>query len=103
MRIKVKPEGRKGIYLPDKESLKSWIKAKKFKQIHNFIPGSSMFIGADHDVKSVLKDIDSAQRIGILTEEANSMNMGHALSIITNEKLELYDIGEIAEKDLEIR
>lgn len=97
-KIQVKPEGRKGIYLPDKKSLKSWIKTKKFKKIHNFIPSSGIFLGADHDVKSVLKDIDEAERIAILTEESGSMNMRHALSIIRNNKLELYDIGEIKEE-----
>jgi hypothetical protein len=109
IKIKAKPEGREGIYVPEKESLKEWIKAKKFKQIHNFIPTGSMMIGADHDVKSVLKDIDRAMRLGILTGDHSNGNMGHALSLIfgdydkgEKEKLEVYDIGRVEEDDIEV-
>jgi len=112
MTIKAKPEGREGIYIPEKESLKDWIKAKKFKQIHNFIPsgpGHSMMIGADHDVKSVLEDIDRATRWAILTGDHANGNMGHALSLIfgdydkgEKEHLELYDIGRVEESEIEV-
>lgn len=100
MKIKVTPEGRKDIYIPEKESLKAWIKAKKLKQIHNFIPSGFMIIGADHDVKSVLEDIDRAERIALTLGE--SQNMGHNLALIENNKLECYDLGEITEKDLAV-
>ena len=100
MRMKVKPEGRKDIYIPEKESLKAWIKNKKLKQIHNFIPSNFMMLGADHDVKSILEDIDKADRLAILLNEQKQHNMGHALALITDEKLEMYDIGEVKESDL---
>ena len=104
MKIKVKPEGRKGIYIPDKDSLKEWIIDKGFKEIHNFVnPGSGMFIGADHDVKSVLDDITEADRIGLVLDEAGSMNMGHALSIIKDNHLDVFDIGKITEDDLDVK
>jgi hypothetical protein len=101
MKLKVKPEGRENIYIPtDKENLKKFIKSRKLETIHNFIPSGMMMIGADHDVKSVLKDIDRAERMAVFTD--HSANMGHSLSIIFNNKLECYDIGKLSKEDLEI-
>ena len=102
MKIKAEKEGRVGIYIPEKESLKAWIKAKKWKHIHNFMPCSSMMLGADHDVKSVLKDIENADRLAICTKESGSENMGHELAVIKEEKLELFDIGAITDNDLQL-
>lgn len=99
-KLKVKKEGRKGIYIPEKDSLKEFIKGRKLKQIHNFMPTGMMMLGADHSVASVLKDIDRADRLAVLTD--NSANMGHSLALIYKEKLECYDIGAIEEKDLSI-
>ena len=98
-KLKVTPEGRKNIYIPEKESLKKFIKSRKLKIIHNFIPSGFMMLGADHSQKSVLADIDRAERLAIFT---NSSNMGHALSLIYKNKLECYDIGKIKESELEI-
>lgn len=102
MKIKVKPEGRDDIYIPEKESLKEWILYKKFDHIHNFIPTGFAFLGADHEVKSVLKDIDDANSLAILIGAAFKHNMKHALSIIEKDKMEMYDIGEVTLKDLAI-
>ena len=100
-KLKVKKEGRKGIYLPERKDLKEFIKARKLKQIHNFIPSGAMMIGADHSLKSVLKDIDDCERLAIVIQNAN---MGHCLSLILKdergERLEVYDIGKITEEDL---
>ena len=103
IKIKVKPEGRKNLWIPTKETLKEFIKEKRIRTIHNFQgnPPSNMLIGANHDVESVLKDIDEADRLVIFTDE--SLNMGHSLTIITKkEELECYDLGKILVKDLEI-
>ena len=100
MKIKAKPEGREKIYIPDKESLKAFIRQKKLETIHNFIPSGMMMIGADHSVKSVLKDIDRADRLAIFTDP--TANMGHSLALIHKEKLECYDIGKLTEDDIEI-
>ncbi len=97
-KIIVKPEGRNGIWIPEKESLKSWIRSKKFGAIHNFIPTGSMVLGADHEVKSVLEDIDRAERLAVFTD--HTANMGHALALVTGNKLECYDIGKLEDKDL---
>jgi hypothetical protein len=98
MKIKVTKEGRVGIFIPEKKSLKVFI--RKLKQIHNFIPTGMMMLGADHDVKSVMEDIDRSERLAIFTDP--TANMGHSLALIYKEKLECYDIGKITEEDLEI-
>lgn len=100
IKLQVTPEGREGVYLVDKQPLTEWIKAKKFKTIHNFIPSGMMIIGADHEVKSVLEDIEKSERLAILT--GRNANMGHELAIIRDNKLECYDIGNLTEKDLEV-
>lgn len=102
MKIKVKPEGREEVYIPEKESLKEWIKSKNFEQIHNFVPSGPLIIGADHDIDSVLMDIDEAERLAVLTGSSKLANLEHGLSLIINNRLELYDIGDVSEKDLEI-
>ena len=100
MKLKCKEEGRDNMFIPDKESLKAFIKERKLETIHNFIPGGMMIIGADHDVKGVLEDIDKADRLAIFTD--GNANMGHSMALITNEKLECYDIGKITKEELEI-
>lgn len=106
VKLKVKPEGRKDMWVPEKESLKSFIRARKLKKIHNFIPSGFMMIGADHDVKSVLADVDRSSRAAVFTE---NQNMGHSLALIfgkaengDKEELEFYDIGKITKEDLQI-
>lgn len=101
MKIKCTPEGRPEIYIPEKESLKSWIKEKGFKSIHHFSTGG-MMIGADHDVDGVLEDIDKGERVALVTGKQAGINFGHELAIISNNKLELYDIGKITEEDIEL-
>lgn len=106
--IVVTPEGRDGIWLADRTSLKAWIVAQDFESIHNMgtaVPG--MVIGADHGVDSVLADIDSAERVALMTGAAFKANMRHALALIAPadavfpQRLEMYDIGEITDADLE--
>jgi hypothetical protein len=100
-RITVEPEGREGIWLADRESLKAYIQAQSFDAIHNFTGGGAMVIGADHSVESVLADIDAATRVAVLTGESARGNLGHALALIMPpndlrpERLEMYDIGTI--------
>lgn len=98
MKIKVQREGRENMWIPEKRSLKSFIKSKHFETIHNFIPTGIAILGADHSVDSVLNDIDNADRIAIFTD--TYMNMGHSMALIRNEKLECYDIGKITDDDL---
>jgi len=106
-KIQVKPEGRKNIWIPTKDSVKMFIKSKGWKTIHNFVPSGFMMIGADHTIKDVLEDINRASRLAIFTDNSN---MGHSLALIfgdyekgDKEKLECYNIGKILLSDLEIR
>lgn len=100
MKLKVKREGREGIYIPERKSLKAFIKARKLKQIHNFIACGPTMVGADHDVESVLKDIDRADRLAVFTDP--TQNMDHSLVLIHRNNLECYDIGKISESELDI-
>jgi hypothetical protein len=100
MKIKCGREGRENIYLPERESLIEWIKYKKLNPIHNFTQSGFMVLGADYSQKSVIQDIENAERLAIFTNNAG--NMGHNLSIIRNNKLECYDIGRIEIEDIEI-
>lgn len=94
------------MWVPEKDSLIAFVKARKLKQIHNFIPTGMMMLGADHSVKSVLADVKRASRAAVFT---SNENMGHSLALIFGdyekgdiEKLECFDIGKIALSDLEI-
>lgn len=100
-KIEVKKEGRKDAWLPEKKSLISWIKSKNFEKIHNFIQGGFGLIGADHEVDSVIEDIKKADRVAIFTDP--EINIRHSMAIIKEEKLEMYDVGEIKITDLDIR
>lgn len=102
MKISVTREGRDNVWIPDPDSLIAWIKEQKFKQIHNFLTSSSVVIGADHDVKYVIEDIRSAERLALTTDDVWAANFCHALSVIKDNELQLYDIGEITESDLEV-
>jgi hypothetical protein len=102
-RIKVTPEGREGVWLPDRDSLKAWIEAKHFESVHNFIAvPDGPIIGADHEVDSVLADIDNAERLAVMTGDAKRGNLDHALAIIIDNRLGMYDIGDVTEDDLEV-
>lgn len=107
--IVVTPEGREDIYLPDRESLKGWITEQGFDAIHNFSAAGPMVIGADHDVESVLADIDAAERVALLLGDQARGNLGHCLALVMPEghddlpeRLEMYDIGEVTEADLSV-
>ena len=98
--IKVKPEGRDGVWLPDEDSLIAYI-GELDEPIHNFIVSSTTFIGADWPKDGVIRFIQQADKLGLLTGESFRVNMHHALSVIKDEQLYMFDIGEINEADLE--
>ena len=106
MKIKVKPEGREGVWVVEWEaeinSLIDFIRAYPSKEIHNFIPNGSLMLGADWSKKSVIDEIKKAERVAILTGDSRRHNMNHALSVISNNELYIFDIGKITESDLEV-
>lgn len=100
MKIKVKAEGRKDVWLvADKQSLIDYVKSLNLEVIHNFKPGGMFILGADHSVESVLSDIQDAERIAVFTDKHH--NMGHSLAI-ADTRLECYDIGELTPDNLEV-
>lgn len=99
MKLRVKPEGRENLWIPiDNENLKQFIESRNLDAIHNFRAGQ-IIIGADHEVDSVLEDIDRAERICIFTDEKE--NLGHSLALIINNRLECYNIGKITFDNIE--
>lgn len=108
MKITVIPEGREGIWLPDRDSLKAWISAQGFDDVHNMVDIGPVLVGADHSVDSLLTAIDEAERIAIMTGESFRGNRSHALAVISPpgdglpERLQAYDVGEIALADLDV-
>lgn len=102
MKIKVKPEGRKDAYIPDKQSLISWLSRSGIKEAHHFFAGS-MLIGAKWDIESVIELVENGEVVAILIHDAKKHNLGHALAVVSDNKLNIVDIGDITEDDLNIQ
>lgn len=100
--LKVKPEGREGVYIADKESLIDFLLNYESDVIHNQKQSGFMVLGADHDKDSVIDDVRNAKRLAILTDSAYRHNMKHALAVISDDGLSMFDIGEITANDLMI-
>jgi hypothetical protein len=102
-KIKVKKEGRDGVYTCEKKDVIKWLEQSDLDLIHNYAGNRcSIMIGADWTKLQVIEEINESQRIGILTGSALAGNIRHGLSVITGNKLEMFDIGEITGDDLEI-
>jgi hypothetical protein len=104
MKLKVKPEGREGVWLADKKNVSQWLLEQSWEdsQIHNYIGGGAMLIGANWPVVKVIEWVNKCARLAVLTGDAQRTNMGHALAVIgKDDRLDMFDIGKIAEKDLE--
>ena len=52
------------------------------KEIHTFYNPGFGLVGGDHSRKSILKDIENAERLNLAGEQAQ--HMGHALAILKN-------------------
>ena len=101
-KIKVKPEGRDGIWLIEKDEAIKLIKNCTEKKIHNFIQCGPRFLGADWNKSEVIKTIKNSERVGLLTGEMQKQQFRHALSVIENNELKMFDVGEITERDLQV-
>ena len=102
MKIKVKPEGREGVWLPEKDSLVDFLLNYECDYIHNIDPNSNLMLGADHSKESVIDDVNNAESLALLTGASYRNNMGHALSVIKDNRLHMFDIGELLENDIEV-
>jgi len=100
--IKVKPEGRDGVWIADKDSVVDYLLGYESDIIHNFLNNGAICIGADWNKESVIEDVKQADRIAILTGDPQRHNLNHALSVIINNQLKMFDIGEITEDDLQV-
>jgi hypothetical protein len=102
-KLKVKQEGREGVYTCKKTDIIEWLEQSDLDLIHNYAGGASpVMIGADWTKSQVIEQINNSQQIGILTGSALAGNLRHGLSVISDNKLEMFDIGEIANDDLDI-
>lgn len=101
-KIKVTPEGRDGVWIVEPQEIIKFLKKYKGKKIHNFIQGGPCLIGADWYKKKIIEKISVSDRVALLTGDAQKQNYRHALSVIVNNQLYIFDIGEITENDLQV-
>jgi len=102
MKLKVKNEGRENIFEAEKSDLIEWLKDNGWKEIHNINPNGNFFMGFDNSIESVIEDIEKSDRLGILIGSALANNLGHGLSVIVDNRLKMFDIGNITIDDLEV-
>lgn len=102
MKLKVKNEGRENIFETEKSDLIEWLKEKGWKDLHSINPNGNLFMGFDNSIESVIDDIEKSERLGILIGSALVNNLGHGLSIIVDNRLKMFDIGNITIDDLEV-
>lgn len=63
-----------------KAQAKKMLYVKKGKMVHTFLNTAGLLVGADHDLKSLLKDIDNAYACRKTGEAAQAV--GHGLAIL---------------------
>lgn len=103
IKISVTREGRPGIFIPEIESLVSWINSKNFETIHHAFAVNHNSLGANWSVENAIERIRVADKVGILMPEVSGGNLGHALAVVYQNKLNIMDIGVVTEEDLDIK
>ena len=101
MKIKVKQSVTEGVFLVEKKEIVKYLKGSSLKSIHVINPNSSLFANYDYTVENALKKIDEADSLAVLTGKASTNNLEHNLSVVKDDKLLLFNIGNV-EKDLDI-
>lgn len=99
--MKVTREGREGIYLVGKVELVEFLEQSQQEQIHCYLGRPPMLIGADWEKASVIEEVRNSERLAILMGSARRNNFGHALALVKNNQLEMFDL-EIKEEELEV-
>lgn len=102
IKIKVKPEGREGIWIIEKQEAINLVNNVEFEKIHHYIGGICLF-GADWSKSKVIERIKKSERIALLTGKSFQNNLNHALAVIKNNELNMFDIGEITIEQLEVQ
>lgn len=103
IKIKVKPEGREGVWLIEKQEAINLINNIEWEEIHHCIGGGIGLFGADWEKVEVINTIKKAERIALLTGKSLQNNLNHALAVIKDNELNMFDIGEITVEQLEIQ
>ena len=101
MKIKVKRSFTEGVFTVDKKEITKYIKDSDLKSIHVINPDSSLFENYDYTIENALEKINDSDSLAILTGKASSNNLEHNLSVVKNDKLLIFNIGNV-EKDLDI-
>jgi len=77
--------GQYGLWIPEKESVIDFLNNFNDTHIHNMLPNGGTILGCDFSKEETIKQIKEMQ---------------HALAVIIDNKLSLFNIGEIEESDL---
>ena len=99
-RIKAKPEGREGMYIVQKEDMIDWLLEYPEELIHNYKTSTTFAMGANWSKEGVIDQIKLSERVAVMTGKALINNLRHALAVITDNKLDIFDIGEITDEDI---
>lgn len=98
MKIKVKRSFTEGVFLVEKKEITKYINASKLKNIHVINPNSSLFANYDYTIENALKKIDEADSLAIVTGRAAKNNLDHNLSVVKNDSLLIFNIGDVEKK-----
>ena len=98
MKIKVKRSITEGVFLVDKKEITKYIKESDLESIHVINPNSSLFTNYDYTIENTLKKIDEANSLAIVIGKASRNNLGHNLSVVKDNTLLLFNIGDVEEK-----
>ena len=99
--MKVKRSFTEGVLLVEKKEITNYIKDSDLKSIHVINPYSSIAASYDYTIENALEKINDSDSLAILTGKASSNNLEHNLSVVKNDKLLIFNIGNV-EKDLDI-
>lgn len=98
MEIKVKQSITEGVFLVDKKEVTKYIKDSGLEKIHVINPNSSLFANYDYTIENALEKINEADSLAIVIGRAAENNLGHSLSVVKNNALLIFNIGDIEEK-----
>lgn len=102
-KLKVKPEGRTNIFLVEHDEIIRYIATRDTTQFHCYEDVQrGPLLGCYYQLSETADTIHNADRIAITTGDIYLQNMSHALSVIVDETLYLFDIGMFNGDNLEI-